>query len=60
MRMDEQFDALLYLGAPSSMTDAPMPAGLCLDTQFVKTHIERLALFAPPVEIENFKKACGL
>jgi hypothetical protein len=60
MRMEDQFNALLYLGPPSSTTDAPMPAGLCQDTQFVKTHIERLALFAPPVEIENFKRSCGL
>jgi hypothetical protein len=60
MRMEDQFNALLYLGAPSSMTDEPMPAALCQDAQFVKTRLERLALFAPPVEVENFKKACGL
>ena len=59
MRMEDQFNALLYLGPPSSMTEAPQAPGLCQDAQFVKTHIERLALFAPPVEIENFKKACG-
>jgi hypothetical protein len=60
MRMEDQFNALLYLGAPSSMTDEPMPAALCQDAQFVKTRLERLALFAPPFEVDNFKRACGL
>ena len=60
MRMEDQFNALLYLGAPSSMTDAPMPVALCQDPQFVKTHLERLTLFGPQVEVDNFKKACGL
>jgi hypothetical protein len=60
MRMEDQFNALLYLGEPSSMTDAPMPVALCQDAQFVKTRLERLALFAPPFEVDNFKRACGL
>jgi hypothetical protein len=60
MRMEDQFNALLYLGAPSSMTDEPMPAALCQDAQLVKTRLERLALFAPPFEVDNFKRACGL
>jgi hypothetical protein len=59
MRMEDQFNALLYLGPPSSMTDAPMTAALCHDAAFVKTRLERLSLFAPPFEVENFKKACG-
>ena len=60
MRMEDQFDALLYIGPPSSLTDAPMSTALCQDPQFVKTRLERLALFAPPLEIDNFRKACGL
>jgi hypothetical protein len=60
MRMEDQFNALLYLGPPSSMTDTPMPVALCQDARFVKTRLERLALFAPPFEVDNFKKACGL
>jgi hypothetical protein len=60
MRMEDQFNALLYLGAPSSMTDAPMPVALCHDARFVKTRLERLTLFAPPFEVDNFKRACGL
>ena len=60
MRMEDQFNALLYLGAPSSMTDSPMPVALCRDAQFVNNRLVRLTLFAPPFEVENFKKACGL
>lgn len=60
MRMEDQFNALLYLGPPSSMTDAPMPVALCQDTRFVKTRLQRLALFGPPMEVDNFKRACGL
>ena len=60
MRMEEQFDALLYLGPPSSLTTATLPAALCQDQQFVRSRLERLARFSPPVEVENLKKACGL
>lgn len=60
MRMEEQFDALLYLGPPVSMTTAPLPSALCQDGDFVKRRLERLSRFGPPVEVQNFKKACGL
>ena len=60
MRMEEQFDALLYLGPPASMTTAPVPSALCQDADFVKRRVERLSRFGPPVEVQNFKKACGL
>ena len=60
MRMEDQFNALLFLGPPSSMTALTTPAALCQDSEFVRTRIERLTRFAPPVELNNFKKACGL
>jgi hypothetical protein len=60
MRMEDQFDALLYLGPPSSLTNAPVSAALCQDRQFVAERVERLTRFAPPPEVEAFKKACGL
>lgn len=59
-RMEDQFDALLYLGQPASMTTAPVPAALCQDADFVKRRLERLSRFGPPVEVQNFKRACGL
>jgi hypothetical protein len=60
MRMDDQFDGLLYLGAPASMTATTVSAALCADTDFVRRRIDRLTRFGPPVELEIFKKACGL
>jgi hypothetical protein len=60
MRMQDQFNALLYLGPPSSMTTITAPAALCRDPEFVKNRLHRLVLAGPPVEVENFKKACGL
>jgi hypothetical protein len=60
MRMEDQFDALLYLGPPSAMTNATIPAALCRDQEFITRRLERLERFAPPVEVENLKKACGL
>lgn len=60
VRMEEQFDALLYLGPPASMTTASVPASLCSDGEFVKRRLDRLTRFGPPVEVQNFRKACGL
>lgn len=60
MRMEEQFDALLYLGPPASMTTAPIPAALCADAGFVKRRLDRLERFGPPIEVQNFRKACGV
>jgi hypothetical protein len=60
MRMEDEFNALLYLGPPSSMTNTTIPAALCHDSQYVNTRLRRLARFGPPVEVENFKKACGM
>ena len=60
MRMEDQFDALLFLGPPASMTTAPVPSALCQDADFVKRRVERLSRFGPPVEVQNFKRACGL
>jgi hypothetical protein len=60
MRMEEQFNALLYLGPPASMTTTDVPKELCSDTDFVRRRVERLTRFGPPVEVQNFKKVCGL
>ncbi len=60
MRMEDQFDALLYLGSPESFTNVAMPASLCQDSTFIANRIERLGRFAPPVEAESLRKSCGL
>jgi hypothetical protein len=60
VRMEDQFDAFLYLGPPAAMTTTSVPASLCKDADFVKRRIDRLTRFGPPVEVQNFRKACGL
>jgi hypothetical protein len=60
MRMDDQFDALLYLGPPAKMTFVGMPAGVCQDPEFVRERLRRFALAGPPQELATFKKACGV
>ena len=60
MRMEDQFDAILYLGPPASMKTVTVPATLCADAAFVKRRLERFARFSPPVELQNFRKACSL
>jgi hypothetical protein len=60
MRMEDQFDALLYLGSPASMKTTTVPAFLCADADFVKRRLDRLSRFGNPTEVQSFKKACGL
>lgn len=60
MRMEDQFDAFLYLGPPAAMTTTSVPVFLCRDADFVKRRIDRLTRFGPPGEVQNFRKACGL
>lgn len=59
MRMEDQFTALLYLGPPSSMTYSTIPVERCRDKEFVARRLQRLRN-VPPIEVENFKKACGV
>ena len=60
LRMEDQFDGLLYLGPPAAMTTTSIPMSLCKDADFVKRRIDRLTRFGLPIEVQNFRKACGL
>jgi len=46
--LQDQADAILYLGPPSTMTSAKLPATLCADTAYMTMRLSRLALLAPP------------
>ncbi len=48
VRMEEQFDAILYLGPPSSMTAAKLAPALCADRAYIEMRIARLELIPPP------------
>jgi hypothetical protein len=44
--MEEQFDAVLYLGPVSSITMSRLPAALCTDVEYTKMRLRRMALLA--------------
>jgi hypothetical protein len=65
VRNDEQFDALLYLGPPSAMTQARLSPALCADREYVAMRLSRLGLIPPPpgapvTPADLLKRECGI
>jgi hypothetical protein len=61
LRMEDQFDAILYLGPPSAMTNAQPSRALCSDPVYVRTRLARMALVGlPPPEIDRLKQLCSV
>jgi hypothetical protein len=61
-RMEEQFDAVLYLGPISSITMSRLPRTLCLDEDYVNMRLTRMSLGPGGSEgpdIAVFKKECA-
>jgi len=59
--MEEQIDAVLYLGPASTRRLAPLPASICADRAYVDVHLRRMALAGlPPSEAARLKELCGL
>jgi hypothetical protein len=50
LRMEDQFDALLYLGPRSAMTRSRLPARLCLDPAYMEMRLSRMTLVGQPTE----------
>ncbi len=48
VRMEDQFDAILYLGPPSSMTMSKLSPVLCSDRGYMEMRLQRLGLVRPP------------
>lgn len=48
VRAEEQNDAILYLGPPSSMTASKLAPALCSDRDYMEKRLSRLALIPPP------------
>ena len=57
-RMDEQFDALIYLGPPSAMTRSRLSPATCADTAYISTRIARMTMVGVPTDA--LKKICGI
>jgi hypothetical protein len=60
MRMEDQFDAALYLGAPSEIKVVPLAPQRCADSEYMKMRLARMAL-QPGNEgaIERLKTYCS-
>src|SRR5215471_6002037 len=48
VREEDQVDAVLYLGPPSSMTTSKLAPALCSDHAYIEMRLSRLALVPPP------------
>jgi len=58
-RMEDQFDAVLYLGAPVTTSSPDMPPALCADADYMAMRRERLALVGPPGSLERLNQYCA-
>jgi hypothetical protein len=60
LRMEDQFDALMYFGPKSSITFAPASRDRCSDRAYIETHLARMSLSGlPQSEIDGVKRACA-
>jgi hypothetical protein len=48
VRVEDQIDAILYLGPSSSMTMSRLSPGLCADQKYMEMRTSRLGLIPPP------------
>lgn len=60
VRMEEQFDAVLYLGPPGSLTQAQLSMARCSDQAYMKMRLSRMAMVPwGQYEIDALKGFCG-
>jgi hypothetical protein len=56
---EEQFDAVLYLGPPSAMTESRWSPALCSDAAYMQMRLNRIAISGiPQAEADRLKKYC--
>jgi hypothetical protein len=58
--MQDQFDAVLYLGPPFSITLSELPKSRCTDERYMKMRLGRMALVPwGQYEIKSLNAFCG-
>jgi hypothetical protein len=61
VRLEDQFDALLYLGSPASITFSKLNKARCEDENYMKMRLARMALVPwGQYEINGLNEYCGL
>jgi hypothetical protein len=56
--MQEQFDALLYLGPLSTITESKLPASLCADAAYRRMRRSRMLLVDQRAQADQFDREC--
>ena len=60
LRLEDQLDAVLYLGPKAAMRDMPLSKAICVDPRYVEERLRRIALTGiPQFEADRVKKLCG-
>lgn len=60
LRLEDQLDAVLYLGPKSAMKDVPLSREICSDPRYVEERLRRIALTGiPQFEADRVKKLCA-
>jgi hypothetical protein len=60
VKMEDQFDALLYLGPPASITLSKLSKANCADAKYMKMRIDRMGMVPwGKYEIDGLKQICG-
>ena len=60
LRVEDQYDAVLYVGPPSSITISELPVELCRDEAYMTMRVSRLAVMPGGAEeVESFKNSCA-
>lgn len=58
--LEQQMDAILYLGSLTTITNAPMSKARCTDTTYIETQIGRMTLAGVPrPEIDGLRRTCA-
>jgi hypothetical protein len=56
--MQQQFDALLYLGPLSTITVSKLPASLCADGEYRRMRRSRMLLVNQKAQADQFDREC--
>jgi hypothetical protein len=64
LRLEDHFDALLYLGSPSAITISEVPPTRCSNAGYFKMRMQRMGVLPPgPIRqslIDRLKELCGV
>jgi hypothetical protein len=59
LRMEDQFDAILYLGPPASITHSQVTAALCADAAWLKMRVNRMTLLGHHDQAKALRQRCN-